>query len=85
MNRIGANRLFEIARLLSPPISYFFEDLADGDAAQGANASAVLTKRVTFELVRAHDKISDLAIRKRLLRTLLELEEKAAPERVFQV
>ncbi len=69
-NRIGASRLFDIARVLDAPIPYFFEDLADGDTGQDAledaNASGLLTKRETLELVRAYYKIFDPAIRKRL-------------------
>ena len=69
-NRIGASRLFDIARVLDAPIPYFFKDLADGDTGQDApevaNSSGLLTKRETLELVRACYKISDPAIRKRL-------------------
>ena len=65
-NRIGAGRLFDMARVLDEPIPLFFEDLADGDTAQAANASGLLTKRETLELLRAYYKISDSAIRKRL-------------------
>lgn len=69
-NRIGASRLFDISRVLNAPIPYFFEDLANGDAAEeameDANAAGLLTKRETLELVRAYYKITDPAIRKRL-------------------
>ena len=53
-NLIGAGRLFDIARVLDAPIPYFFEDLSDGDTAQDANASGLLTKREPLELVRAY-------------------------------
>ena len=78
-NRIGASRLFDISRVLNAPIPYFFEDLADGDAAEeameDANAAGLLTKRETLELVRAYYKISDPAIRKRLFELARSLSD----------
>ena len=65
-NRIGASWLLDIARVLDAPIPFFFEDLADRDTAQAGNASGLLTKRETLELLRAYYKISHSSIRKRL-------------------
>ncbi|WP_417519085.1 helix-turn-helix domain-containing protein [Minwuia sp.] len=77
-NRIGASRLFELSQILEVPPSFFFE----GAPAKGENASDAvaglsengqtpfdserLFRREILEFVRAYDKISDAAVRKRL-------------------
>lgn len=68
-NRLGSSRLFDVARILDVPISYFFEDMEAGVADKspsrlmGVPASKLqkvvvepdpLTKRETLELVRAY-------------------------------
>src|SRR5690242_4913336 len=72
-NRISASRLFEMARVLEVPISYFFDDIQDpgseaaraqGDAGQGPEGAVSegrsadpLARRETLELVRAYYRI----------------------------
>jgi len=78
-NRVGSSRMFELARVLDVPISYFFEEMGADTAARGrqhAMGYAVelpdggdadpMTKRETLELVRAYYKITDAKVRKRL-------------------
>ncbi len=77
-NRISASRLFALARLLDVPIQYFFDDMptevAASSPAQGGGRAKKppsyepdpMAKRETLELARAHYKISDPKIRKRL-------------------
>ena len=81
-NRVGASRLFDLARVLDVPISYFFEDMPDsvagplGQAARRVHGLAEtqepafgddsLNRRETLELVRAYYRISDPAVRKRV-------------------
>ena len=78
-NRIGSSRLFDLARVLDVPVSYFFEDMsADtaartpsrikglGEAKPGSLEPDPMVKRETLELVRAYYRIGDPAIRKRL-------------------
>src|SRR5215470_1681755 len=68
-NRVGSSRLFQLARVLDVPVSYFFEEMS---AETTARAKAVatdpgfaedtsvgyqadpMTKRETLELVRAY-------------------------------
>jgi transcriptional regulator with XRE-family HTH domain len=80
-NRIGASRLFDIARALDVPIGFFFDDMPDG-AGQGVLGSArrglgfadqqdsfeddTLHRRETLELVRAYYRITDQSVRKRV-------------------
>jgi transcriptional regulator with XRE-family HTH domain len=79
VNRIGASRLFDLARVLDVPISFFFDDMPDalgngvgGRRAYGFSETAdgfeddTLHRRETLELVRAYYRITDTAVRKRV-------------------
>ena len=80
VNRIGASRLFDLARVLDVPIGFFFDDMPD---AVGGTMNAVrrtmgfadtqdafeddtLHRRETLELVRAYYRITDPSVRKRV-------------------
>lgn len=81
-NRVGSSRLFQLARVLDVPVSYFFEEMTAETSARAKAASAVapgfeedagegyqadpMTKRETLELVRAYYRISDPKLRRRL-------------------
>ncbi|MGH7185694.1 MAG: helix-turn-helix domain-containing protein [Pseudomonadota bacterium] len=78
-NRIGSSRLFDLARVLDVPISYFFEEMSPDTAARTPSrikglgeartqpiAQDPMVKRETLELVRAYYRIGDGSIRKRL-------------------
>jgi transcriptional regulator with XRE-family HTH domain len=74
-NRMGASRLFQVARLLKVPVTYFFEDLPAavlgtvqpgfGEAKQAAlegvpgEDEQVFQRRETLELIRAYYRIAD--------------------------
>ena len=80
VNRIGASRLFDLARVLDVPIGFFFDDMPDamgGSMAvtrrmagfaesQDGFEDDTLHRRETLELVRAYYRISDPAVRKRV-------------------
>jgi transcriptional regulator with XRE-family HTH domain len=82
VNRIGASRLFDLARVLDVPIGFFFDDMSaelGGNAAtRGRSASLgfaegqegfeddTLHRRETLELVRAYYRITDPTVRKRV-------------------
>ena len=83
-NRIVASRLYQLAKVLDVPVSYFFEDLGSDAAAataEGATEAAspdVMAERETLELVRAYYGIQDERVRRRafdLLRTLSRQED----------
>ena len=81
-NRVGSSRLFDLAKVLDVPVSFFFDDMPDETSQQsprlisglaeepaGYNPSGdsdPLTKRETLELVRAYYKITDPNVRKRI-------------------
>ena len=83
LNRVGASRLFDLARVLDVPISFFFDDLPDALAAPGQITSPrrfsgfaenqdpfgddTMSRRETVELVRAYYRIADSSLRKRVL------------------
>jgi transcriptional regulator with XRE-family HTH domain len=82
VNRIGASRLFDLARVLDVPIGFFFDDMSPelgGNAANRSRGAAfgfaegqegfeddTLHRRETLELVRAYYRITDPSVRKRV-------------------
>lgn len=82
VNRVGASRLFDLARVLDVPISFFFDDMPDALAgsmgggsrralgmadAQDTLGDDTMTRRETLELVRAYYRIHDPNQRKKVL------------------
>ncbi len=72
-NRVGASRLYDLARVLDVPVSYFFEELGEAsssadppDNSSESYQSNPMMKRETLELVRAYLRISDPQIKRRL-------------------
>jgi transcriptional regulator with XRE-family HTH domain len=78
-NRVGSSRLFDMARVLDVPISYFFDEMSASTTARSpARLSGVaeqkpmafeldpMAKRETLELVRAYYRITDARVRKRV-------------------
>jgi len=81
VNRIGASRLFDLARVLDVPIGFFFDDMPDGVGGPGGALRSrlagfaesqegfeddALNRRETLELVRAYYRITDPSVRKRV-------------------
>ncbi len=77
-NRMGASRLYDLARVLDVPVTFFFKEMpvavaASSPALGGTKAKEPpsyepnpMAKRETLQLVRAYYKITDPLIRKRL-------------------
>jgi len=77
-NRIGASRLFEMARVLDVPIQYFFEEMHTEPATEGYQPQSSseppsevlepdpMPKRETLELVKAYYRIPDPQLRRKL-------------------
>jgi transcriptional regulator with XRE-family HTH domain len=80
VNRIGASRLFDLARVLDMPIGFFFDDMPDsmGNVATSFSESQegidddTLHRRETLELVRAYYRIEP-AVRKRVFELIKSL------------
>ena len=77
VNRIGASRLFDLARVLDVPIGFFFDDMPDSLGGGGRRSMGLaegqegfeddtLHRRETLELVRAYYRITDPSVRKRV-------------------
>jgi len=72
INRVGASRLYDLARVLDVPIGYFFEDLLPDASASGQGdvptvpVSDAGLKRETLELLRAYNRINDPVVRRRV-------------------
>lgn len=66
-NRIGASRLYAIAKILEAPVSYFFEGLDELETINPEDSiEALLSTPEAVELNRSFARISDQATRRRL-------------------
>jgi transcriptional regulator with XRE-family HTH domain len=79
-NRVSASRLFQLARALDTPITWFFEDMesdrAARDKAPTENEEAdPMSRRETLELVRVYSRIDDRKVRKKLYEMAKALAE----------
>ncbi|MGH6829415.1 MAG: helix-turn-helix domain-containing protein [Rhizomicrobium sp.] len=82
INRIGAGRLFEIARILDVPIEFFYEGAGQSPGKDFVDAGAPLLEFVSsnegMQLSLAYIKIKDPKVRKRILDLVKSLAEEAA-------
>ena len=70
VNRIGAGRLFEIARILGVPIDFFYDGVASSADTLASAAPPVMefvSSGEGLQLSLAFMKIKDLKVRKRVL------------------
>ncbi len=88
VNQLAASRVFQFARVLNVPVTFFFEGMpgeARGRARSLAEPAQVafrhedVTRRETLELVRAYYAIDDPELRKKL-RDLVEKIGAAGPD-----
>ena len=81
VNRIGAGRLFEVARFLNVPVDFFYEGLSSTSDQPGAGEgeSAPVMEFVSsgegLQLSLAFMKIKDAKVRKRVLDLVKSLAE----------
>ena len=75
-NRIGASRLQHIARVLTVPVSFFFEDAPGGTAQAGAGMSEpksasyivdFLSSSEGIQLNKAFVRVKDAKVRRRII------------------
>jgi transcriptional regulator with XRE-family HTH domain len=78
-NRVSASRLFQLARALDTPITWFFEDIESDRAARDKAAESEdgdpMSRRETLELVRVYSRIDDRKVRKKLYEMAKALAE----------
>lgn len=77
VNRIGAGRLYEVARILNVPVDFFYEGLGDSGASDpgGAPIMAFISSGEGLQLSTAFMKIKDAKVRKRVLDLVKSLAE----------
>lgn len=71
-NRIGSSRLYDIAKALDTPVTYFFDGIEDAPADQKA------LPRRTIELAKRIDSIQDDNIRSQVLSLIKACSTNAA-------
>ena len=75
-NRISSSRLFEFAKILNVPVSYFFDEMAPGLATgrrkvgrpkrKASDETDINLKNETLQLVRAYYKIRNNGVRRKI-------------------
>jgi transcriptional regulator with XRE-family HTH domain len=78
INRIGAGRLFEIARILDVPIDFFYDGVgvpSDGLGDPSAPVMEFVSSTEGLQLSLAFMKIKDPKVRKRMLDLMKSLAE----------
>ena len=90
VNRIGASRLFDIARVLEVPVQFFYDDFGDGPetmigfaetnpkAEEKSDFMQLLSTPEGVQLCRAYSSIRDYQVRRRVLDLVKALGEEAA-------
>lgn len=78
-NRVSASRLFQLARALETPITWFFDEMGPERAAEKAEVENEdydpMSRRETLELVRVYSRIDDRKVRKKLYEMAKALAE----------
>jgi transcriptional regulator with XRE-family HTH domain len=85
-NRVSPSRLWQLAKVLSVPVSFFFGDMPPeiSGEAPGLDEAAepldddLLAKRETLQLVRAYHSIPEAATRRSVYKLIKALAETAA-------
>jgi transcriptional regulator with XRE-family HTH domain len=82
VNRIGAGRLFEMARILNVPVDFFYEGMNSTQPGAGEGEGAPVMEFVSsgegMQLSLAFMKIKDAKVRKRVLDLVKSLAEEEA-------
>jgi transcriptional regulator with XRE-family HTH domain len=86
VNRIGAGRLYQIADILSVPVSYFYEGFVGADKAHAANDDTATKPVMEFlssgeglQLTLAFMRIKDGKVRKRVIDLIKSLSDGVEP------
>ena len=79
VNRIGAGRLYEVARILNVPVDFFYEGVGDPAGALDSEMAPPVLEFVSssegLQLSLAFMKIKDSKVRKRVLDLVKSLSE----------
>ncbi len=89
INRISAGRLYQFSKILSVPISYFYDNLAgpsSGNIAQGLSDNEqeefggeqdLMQSKETLDLVRTYYSIEDQEMRKDIFKFIKSMAERS--------
>ena len=86
INRMGASRLYDFSKILSTPISYFFEGFSESNKSAVAESATptyeaeAMTGKDTMALVRAFSEIKSPKVRRQVLQLAKSLAGKELQE-----
>lgn len=67
VNRVGANRLEQIAKALDAPVTFFFGDNGGGKAQTEVESLLFLDSGFSLRLLRAYSSIEDIAVQRQFV------------------
>ncbi len=79
-NRISASRLYQLARILDVPLTYFFEGLDETGHADDVAGAADLTRKEASMVLGAYYGIKDPRLRSACLLIMARMAERAIDE-----
>ena len=86
VNRIGASRLFDLARVLDVPIGFFFDDMPDS---VGSGTGGGLAARRSLGLAETQEGFEDDTLHRRetleLVRAYYRITDASVRKRVFEL
>lgn len=92
INRMGASRLFDFAKALGVPVSYFFDGYGDyamdevsayalGEPTAAGYEPEKVNNRETLEVMRAYYRIKSPAVRKRIIDLIKAMADDGSDEK----
>jgi transcriptional regulator with XRE-family HTH domain len=81
-NRISASRLYQLARILDVPLSYFFDGLDETGRADDPLGAADLTRKEASMVLGAYYGIKDPRLRSACLLIMARMAERSTDEAV---
>lgn len=79
-NRISASRLYQLARILETPLSYFFDGLDEAGRAEEIPGASDLTRKEASMVLGAYYGIKDARLRSACLLIMTRMAERSEVE-----
>ncbi len=87
MNRIGASRLWDLAKVLSVPISFFYDDMKEGVALQSPRM--INSDEVEYELAEEQDVLGEDPMNKKeaieLVRAFYKIADRETAQNLYDL
>ncbi len=87
MNRIGASRLWDLAKVLNVPISFFFDDMKEGTALQSPRM--INSDEIEYELAEEQETLGEDPMNKKeaieLVRAFYKISDRDTAKNLYDL